>query len=83
MVVTSAIGATPTVKLDIQGSADGVNWFNVAYALVATPTTPTVAQITITTAVTTTYLLLAGPWRFLKAVLSSNTNVTVSATAYL
>lgn len=84
IVVTSTIGATPTVKLDIQGSVDGVNFYNVGYSLVATPETVAVAQITITTAVSTTYLLRADhAWRFLKCVYSVNTNVTLTATAYL
>ena len=84
LVVTSAVGATPTVKLDIQGSVDGTNWFNVGYALVATPETVAVAQITITTAVTTTYLLRPNhPWRYLKTVYSANTNVTLTATLYV
>ena len=84
LVVTSAIGATPTVKLNIMGSVDGTNWYNLAYALVATPTTVTVAELTITTAVITTYLLLADQaWRYLKTVRSANTNVTLTETAYL
>jgi hypothetical protein len=84
VVVTSAVGGTPTVKLDIQGSVDGTNWFNIPYALVATPSTFVVTQITITSAVTTVYLLQTGqPWRYLKLVYSSNTNVTLTATAAL
>jgi hypothetical protein len=83
LVVTSTIGATPTVTVNVQGSADGTNFYNVAYALVATPTTPAVAALTITTAVTTTYLLVADQaWRYLKLVYSSNTNVTLTATVY-
>ena len=84
LVVTSAVGATPTVTVNIQGSVDGVNFFNIPYALVATPSTFTVTAITITTAVTTTYLLQTGqPWKFLKLVYSANTNVTLTVTAYL
>lgn len=84
LVVTSTVGATPTVTLNIQGSVDGTNWFNVPYALVATPETLTVGAITITTAVTTTYLLRPGhAWRYLKTVRSANTNVTLTETAYL
>jgi hypothetical protein len=84
VVVTTTVGATPTVKIDIQGSVDGTNFFNIGYALVATPETVAVAQITVTTAVTTTYLLRpTAPWRFLKLAYSSNTNVTLTATAYL
>lgn len=84
IVLTSTVGLTPTAKVDIVGSVDGTNWFNVAYALVATPETATVAQLTVTTAVTTTYLLRPSqPWRWLKLVYSSNTNVTFTATAYV
>ena len=84
IVITSAIGATPTVTVNIQGSANGTHWFNIPYALVATPSTFVVAAITITTAVTTTYLLQAGqPWQFVKLVLSANTNVTLDSTVYL
>jgi hypothetical protein len=84
IVVTSAIGATPTVTVNIQGSVDGTNFFNIPYSLVATPKTFVVTAITITTAVTTTYLLQETiPFRFVKLVYSANTNVTLTATAYL
>lgn len=84
IVITSTIGATPTVTVNIRGSIDGVNYFNIPYALVATPSTFALTALTITTATTTTYLLQAGqPWQFVKLVLSANTNVTLSATAYL
>lgn len=84
VVLTSVVGATPTVTVDIKGSVDGENWYNIAYALVATPETITVAAITVTTAVTTTYLLAVGHvWRFLKLVYSANTNVTLTAVAYV
>lgn len=84
VVLTSTVGATPTVKVDIQGSVDGTNFFNAPYALVATPETVAVAQITVTTAVTTTYLMRPDhAWRYLKLVYSTNTNVTLTATAYL
>lgn len=85
VVVTSVVGATPTVTVNIQGSNDGTNFYNIPYALVATPQTETLAAITITTAVTTTYLLrnTAQSWRYLKLVYSANTNVTLTATAYL
>lgn len=84
VVITSAIGATPSVAVNIQGSADGAAWFNIPYALVATPSTFVLTAITITTAVTTTYLLQANqPWVYLKLVYSANTNVTLTANAYL
>lgn len=84
VVITSAIGATPTVTVNIQGSVNGVQWFNVPYALVATPRTFVLTAITITTAVTTSYLLQENiPYRFLKLVYSANTNVTLTADAFL
>jgi len=84
VVITSAIGATPTVTVNIQGSVDGVAWFNVPYSLVATPRTFVLTAITITTAVTTSYLLQELiPFRYLKLVYSANTNVTLTADAFL
>ena len=81
--VTTTIGATPTVKVDIQGSMDGSIFFNIPYSLIATPETWTVAQITITTATTNNYILKgAVPWRYLKVVYSLNTNVTLTADAF-
>lgn len=83
VVVTSTIGATPTVTVNIQGSVDGTNFYNIPYALVATPATFVVTAITITTATTTTYLLQVDQaWRYLKLVYSANTNVTLTANAY-
>lgn len=81
--VTSTIGATPTVTVNILGSPDGTNFYNVPYALVATPETPVVTAITITTAVTTLYILRpAQPWKFLKLNYSANTNVTLTVDAF-
>lgn len=78
--VVTTVGATPTVTVDIKGSMDGVNFFNVAYALSSTPETVAVAAITITTATTNYYILRPNhPWQFLKLVYSSNTNVTLTA----
>jgi len=83
VTITSTVGATPTVTVNIQGSLDGTTWFNIGYALTGTPETVAVAAITITTATTTTYLLRTDqPWQFLKLAYSANTNVTLTATAY-
>ena len=74
------MGATPTVTVNILGSMDGANFFNIGYAAVATPTTAAVAALTITTATTTRVVLLENqPWRFLKLNYSANTNVTLTA----
>lgn len=84
VVITSTVGATPTVTVNIQGSVNGVAWFNIPYSLVATPRTFVLTAITITTAVTTSYLLQELVfWRYVKLVYSANTNVTLTATAYV
>jgi len=84
VVLTTTVGGTPTVTVKILGSVDGTNFYNVAYSLVATPETVAVANITVTTATTTTYLLRPNhSWRFLKLNYSANTNVTSTATAYI
>lgn len=77
--ITSTIGGSPTVTVNVLGSMDNSNFYNVPYALVATPETPVVTAITITTAVTTLYILRpAAPWRYLKLNMSANTNVTLT-----
>jgi hypothetical protein len=84
VLIASTIGATPTATVNILGSVDGTNFYNVPYALVATPSTFVVAALTITTAVTTTYLLQRDQeWRYLKLAYSANTNVTLTADGYL
>lgn len=83
LVIANVGGATPTVNVDIQGSADNVNFYNAGYALVATPNTVAVAQIAITTTATTTYLLITDQaWRFLRVVTSTVLNETYSVTYY-
>jgi len=83
VVITSTIGTAPcTTKVDIQGSADGTTWFNIPYALVATPRTFVLTQLTITTAVATTYLLQELVfWRYLRLAVTLNTNVTLALAA--
>lgn len=82
--LTTTVGATPTVTINIQGSNDGTNFYNVGYALAGTPTTETQAAITITTATTNRYNLIRNrPYRYLKVVRSANTNVTLTTKAYL
>lgn len=78
--ITSAIGATPTVTVNIVGSVDGTVFYNIPYALVATPSTFVVTALTITTAVTTFYLLQPNQaWTYVKLVMSANTNVTLTS----
>lgn len=78
--ITTTVGATPTVTVAIEGSPDGVNWFNVPYADSATPTVIAVANLVITTA-TTSYKTIQPnvPVRFLRLTYSANTNVTITA----
>lgn len=78
--VTTTVGATPTCTYAIEGSADGTNWFPVAYADTATPETVNVATFAITTATTVLKILRPGhPWRYLRLTYSANTNVTNTA----
>ena len=78
--VASVAGATPTVTVNIQGSIDGVTWFNIPYALVGAPSTFVLTAITITTTATTFYILQTGqPWNYVKLVMSANTNVTLTS----
>lgn len=84
VVIANTAGSTPTVTVKILGSVDGTNYYNVAYSLVATPETVTVADLTITSTATTTYLLRPDhAWRYLKLNYSANTNETITATAYV
>lgn len=79
LILTSAIGAGPTVTVNVMGSADNTTFWNIPYCLIATPETVAVAALTITTAVTTVYILRPDhPWRFLRLDLTANTNVTLT-----
>lgn len=81
--VVSTVGGSPTTTLSIQGSSDGTNFYNIPYALVATPSTFVVTNITITTATTVTYLLQPDQsWMYLRTVMASTNNVTLTITAY-
>ena len=83
LVIANIGTGAPTELVDIQGSVDNVNFYNIAYALVATPNTATVAQITITATATTTYLLLPDhAWRYLRVVISAVTTQTTWVTYY-
>ena len=78
--IVTTVGATPTVTITVQGSMDNAAWRNVAYATNASPEVVTLADIVITTAVTSWFTLRPNhPWRYLRLVLAANTNVTVTA----
>ena len=82
--VTTTVGATPTCTYAVEGSADGTNWFSVAYADSATPETLSVATFVITTATTVHKILRVNhPWRFLRVTYSANTNVTNTADVWV
>ena len=83
IVITSTVGATPTVTADIRGSVDGANWHNVPYSLVGTLNTYAVGAITITTATTTLYQLQGGQaWQYVRVEFTSNLNVSLTTTLY-
>jgi hypothetical protein len=79
--IVSTIGATPTVTVNIVGSDDGTTFYNVPYvSLAAAGGAYTTAALTITTAVTSLYALMMGrSWKFLKLVMTANTNVTLTS----
>lgn len=82
--ITTTVGATPTCTYAIEGSADGTNWYPVAYADQATPETVSVATFVITTAGTVYKILRTNhPWRFLRITYSANTNVTNTADVWM
>jgi hypothetical protein len=84
LTITTTVGATPTCTYAIEGSADGTDWFNVAYADAAAPETPSVATFAITTATTVRKILRPNhPWRELRLTYSANTNVTNTATLHV
>lgn len=81
VVITSLIGtAANTITANIQGSADGITWYNIPYSLVATPRTFVVTALTITTSTTVTYLLQELVfWRYMRVACSSNTNIALTS----
>ena len=82
--IVSTVGATPTVTVAIQGSADLANWWSIPWADLATPNTLSVATFAITTATTTNKLLLGGyPWRYVRLNYTANTNVTLTADVWV
>lgn len=82
LTIVSTAGATPALSVDIQGSVDAADWWNIPYATTAAPETPVVAQITTITTTTTTRFILRPfhPWRFMRLLYSANVNLTVTAT---
>lgn len=78
--IVNVAGGTPTVTVNILGSMDNSTFYNVAYAVAATPETVAVAAIVITSATTGYYVLRPShPWRYLKLNMSANTNETLTS----
>lgn len=83
IVVANVGTGSPTFTYTIQGSMDGTNFYNIPYALVATPRTFVVTAITTTTTNTITYLLQETvPYQYVKLNISALTTETVTATYY-
>lgn len=83
LVIANVRTASGTTTLTIQGSADGTNWYAIPYALVATPSTFVVTALTLTTTATTTYLLQPDQaWMYLRTLMASTTDESVTVTAY-
>lgn len=83
--VVEAIGATPTITYKAQVSLDGTNWIDLPYI---TPASATEAQTAITrTTVGVDPVFIAQPlvrdWRFIRSVVTANTNVTFRIEMYL
>jgi hypothetical protein len=77
--ITTTVGATPTCTFLIEGSADGTNFFQAAYADHTTPATVVATTFVVTTATTGYKIVQANqPFRYLRVTLSANTNVTSS-----
>jgi hypothetical protein len=80
--ITTVAGTTCTYA--VEGSGDGVSWFNIPYATSPAPTTAAVANIVITTSTTNFYYLLADyPWRYVRITYSSNTGITNTVDVWL
>ena len=62
------------------------NWYNIAYATTGAPQTLAVAQLTIAGATTTNYKITGPgepnylPWRFLRVLFSTSTNILITTT---
>ncbi len=83
-VLIANIGTgSPAGTVDLQGSVDGVNFYNCGYSLVATPNTVVVTQLSIGATATTTYLLANDQaWRYFRCVVAGITTNTFWITYY-
>ena len=83
LVIANVGTGSPAVTINLMGSVDNVNFFNLAYGLVATPNTVAVAALAITATATTTYLLVTDQaWRYLRVDATAVTTETWTVTYY-
>lgn len=77
VVITTAVGSTPTCTYQIEGSMDNSSWSPLSTADSGTPGTFSTATFTITSAGTTTRIVNpASQARYIRITYSANTNVT-------
>lgn len=84
--VVEAIGATPTVTWKVQGSLDGINWYDVEYVSDSSDTGAAATRTATTVSSQVEWLDLAGSSRFyddIRLITSANTNVTYRAELYV
>lgn len=84
-LVVEVAGGTPTITWKVQGSLDGVNWYDVEYVTDATDTGAAATRTATAVGAQTEWLDLAGSSRFYnqyRLVTSSNTNITYRGELY-
>lgn len=81
--IVSVAGATPTVTVAVEGSADGSTWFAVPSA--ADPVAaPALGTFNITSSTTTRRFIPANvPARYLRLNYTANTNMTLTADVFV
>lgn len=74
----SAVGATPSATLKIEGSLDGSKWFSIPYR---TPASDTSANTDLTLTVVGLYVYYIDPKfvRYVRVRCTANTNVTIDS----
>ena len=82
IVVTPALGynTARSVKINLQGSADGTNWFNIPYALVGDPRTFVTTEITLTSGPQTYLLQEQVFWRYARLAFNTSRNIGLTPT---
>jgi hypothetical protein len=81
VAIVTVAGATPTVTLQMEGSADNTTFVPLSTADSGTPTTFSTATFNIVSATTTTRVIdPAAQARYIRITYSANTNMTMTAT---